>query len=123
MMQLTRITNLFWLKLYYTNVYSFSFQKPEYYIAAAGGAAYHNFAHIQQSIQDLAKKQDGLLKDINLKDCSREYGMLSLQGPKSKEILQRISNESFDNHSFPVSTNKWIEVAGHKVIKLRVKVS
>ena len=41
--------------------------------------------------------------------------MLSLQGPKSKEILQSISSDKFDNSSFPVSTNKWIEVAGHKV--------
>ena len=44
--------------------------------------------------------------------------MLSLQGPKSKEILQMVSSESFDNESFPVSSNKWIEVAGHKVIMI-----
>ena len=91
----------------------FSFKKQEYYIAAAGGAAYHNFAHIQQSVQDLAKS--GSLNDVQLTDCSRKYGMLSLQGPKSKEILQSISSDKFDNSSFPVSTNKWIEVAGHKV--------
>ena len=91
-------------------------QNPEYYIAAAGGAAYHNYAHIQQSIQDLIKSQDGLKNDIQLKDCSRDYGMLSLQGPKSKEIMQLVSQDNFDNASFPVSTNKWIEVAGHKVI-------
>ena len=41
--------------------------------------------------------------------------MLSLQGPKSKEILQMVSTASFDNESFPVSSNQWIEVAGHKV--------
>ena len=93
----------------------FSCQKQEYYIAAAGGAAYHNFAHIQQSIQDLSKSQGGSLNDVQLTDCSREYGMLSLQGPKSKEILQSISSDEFDNTSFPVSSNKWIEVAGHKV--------
>ena len=91
-------------------------QSPEYYIAAAGGAAYHNLAHIQQSIQDLLKSQDGLKHDIQLKDCSRDYGMLSLQGPKSKEIMQLVSPDNFDNASFPVSSNKWIEVAGHKVI-------
>jgi hypothetical protein len=27
------------------------FQKREFYIAAAGGAAYQNFAHIQKTIQ------------------------------------------------------------------------
>ena len=55
------------------------------------------------------------LNDVRLKDCSRDYGMLSLQGPKSKEILQMVSTANFDNESFPVSTNQWIEVAGHKV--------
>ena len=44
--------------------------------------------------------------------------MLSLQGPKSKEILQMVSSDSFDNEAFPVSSNKWIEVAGHKVIMI-----
>ena len=91
-------------------------QKREFYIAAAGGAAYHNFSHIQQSIQDLAETQGGLAKDIELIDRTREYGMLSLQGPRSKEILQMVSTENFENENFPVSTNKWIEVAGHKVI-------
>ena len=90
-------------------------QKREFYIAAAGGAAYHNFSHIQQSIQDLAKTKEGFMNDLKLKDCSREYGMLSLQGPKSKQILELVSSENFDNDSFPFSTNKWIEVVGHKV--------
>ena len=44
--------------------------------------------------------------------------MLSLQGPKSKEILKMVSAAKFDNEAFPVSSNQWIEVAGHKVIQL-----
>ena len=87
----------------------------EFYIAAAGGAAYHNFAHIQQSIQDRATTKNGAFKDIQLKDCTREYGMLSLQGPKSREILQLLTSANLDNANFPFSSNKWIEVAGHKV--------
>ena len=104
---------------YYLFYFYIHLQKREFYIAAAGGAAYHNLSHIQQSIQDLIKmsKQNGSneFKDIQLKDCTRDYGMLSLQGPKSKEILQCLTSEKLDNVAFPFSTNKWIEVAGHKV--------
>ena len=44
----------------------------EYYVAAAGGAAYHNYAHILAAIQD--KKLNCQLEDV-----SRQFGMISLQ--------------------------------------------
>ena len=41
-------------------------------MAAAGGAAYHNYAHILAAIQD--KKLNCQLEDV-----SRQFGMISLQ--------------------------------------------
>ena len=89
------------------------FEGRGFYIAAAGGAAYQNLAHIMKTIQD-----GGF--DVQLEDRSHDMGMLSLQGPLSREILSRLTDARLDNESFPFSTNQMIDVAGHKVRALRV---
>lgn len=86
-----------------------SCQSRGFYIAAAGGAAYHNLAHIQQSLQDAG------FNDVQLKDCSRQMGMLSIQGPRSRQILQSLTDTDLRNQAFPFSTHKIINVAGHQV--------
>merc|ERR1712002_535786 len=90
-----------------------SFEGRGFYIAAAGGVAYQNFAHIQSAIQD-----GGF--NVTLEDRSQEMGMLSLQGPAARHILEKLTDAPLDNLSFPFSTNKMIEVAGHQVRALRV---
>lgn len=47
-------------------------------------------------------------------------GMLSLQGPKSREILQTLCNEDLSDEAFPFSTCKYMTVAGHQILALRV---
>jgi sarcosine dehydrogenase len=46
--------------------------------------------------------------------------MLSLQGPKSRDILQRLTDVNLDNLTFPYSTCQTITVAGNEVLALRV---
>ena len=90
-----------------------AFQGRGFYIAAAGGAAYQNLAHITKTVQD-----QGF--NVNIDDMSQDMGMLSLQGPLSRHILSHLTPESLDNESFPFNTNKMISVAGHEVRALRV---
>jgi len=90
-----------------------AFSGDGYYIAAAGGVAYQNLAHIQTAAQDAGF-------NVIISDRSRDMGMLSIQGPRSREILSRLTNTPLDNSSFPFSTNKMITVAGHRVRALRV---
>jgi hypothetical protein len=42
-------------------------------------------------------------------------GMISLQGPKSRAILQTLTNADLSNEAFPFSTNQIIKVSGHEV--------
>ena len=79
-----------------------------YYIAAAGGAAYHNYSHILKAIQDKNF-------DVQFENKSNQFGLLSLQGPKSRMILEKLTEDKLDNDSFPFGSNKYINVAGHKV--------
>ena len=46
--------------------------------------------------------------------------MWFFQGPRSRELLNCLTDTDLDNDSFPFSTHQLIEVAGHKVRALRV---
>ena len=91
-----------------------SFQEERgFYIAAAGGAAYQNLAHITKTVQDKGF-------NVRLEDKSEDIGMLSLQGPLSRHILAQLTPTLLDNESFPFNSHQMIEVAGHAVRALRV---
>ncbi|KAG1680638.1 Sarcosine dehydrogenase, mitochondrial [Nymphon striatum] len=89
------------------------FEGYGYYIAAGGGAAQQNWSHILTVIQDNKF-------DVSLTDYSEEMGMLSIQGPKSRDVLNKISDADLSNENFKFSTNQIINVAGHKVRALRL---
>jgi dimethylglycine dehydrogenase len=44
----------------------------------------------------------------------------NVAGPKSRELLQKLSNTSFETSDFPFMRSKWIEIAGVRVLALRV---
>ncbi|XP_013787690.1 sarcosine dehydrogenase, mitochondrial-like [Limulus polyphemus] len=90
-----------------------AFKGRGFYIAAAGAASQHNFSHIQSVIQDQKF-------NVSLVDHSENMGMLSIQGPKSRELLQSLTDADLNDEGFPFSTNKIINIAGHKVMALRL---
>ena len=51
---------------------------------------------------------------------SRDWGALSLQGPKSREVLSRTTDAGLDNASFGWLRARTIEVAGHETLALRM---
>ena len=63
-------------------------------MAAAGGAAYQNLAHIIKTVQDKGF-------NVKIEDRSEDMGMLSLQGPLSRHILSQLTSEPLDNENFP----------------------
>ena len=59
--------------------------------------------------------------NVTLSDVSRKMGMLSLQGPKSRKILQKLTDADLSNEGFPFNSCQYIKVAGgHEVLALRV---
>ena len=88
-------------------------QNREFYIAAAGGAAYQNLAHIQQTVQDKGF-------NVNIRDATMQMAMISIQGPKSRTILESLTDADLSNESFPFSSNRVINVCGKMVLALRV---
>ncbi|XP_076875195.1 sarcosine dehydrogenase, mitochondrial [Brachyhypopomus gauderio] len=84
-----------------------------YYVAVGGAVAQHNWSHIQAVLQD---------KGFNctLTDHSEDMGMISIQGPRSRELLQEIVDADLSNEAFPFSTHKLVTAAGHQVRAMRL---
>ena len=55
------------------------------------------------------KKMPSSRKDVTLKDVTENLGIISIQGPNSMNILQRMTNDSLD---FAWSTMKRIQFGG-----------
>lgn len=70
---------------------------------------------------DLAWIADHLPKgDVTLTDVTEDWGTLSLMGPRSREVLARVTEADVSNAAFPFGHVREIVVAGAPVRALRV---
>ncbi|KAL7376313.1 hypothetical protein ABVT39_005269 [Epinephelus coioides] len=84
-----------------------------YYLAIGGGVAEHNWNHIRTVLQDQGFH-------CQLTDHSEDMGMISIQGPKSREVLQEVLDTDLSNEDFPFSSHKVVNAAGHQVRAMRL---
>jgi sarcosine dehydrogenase len=89
--------------------------QPGYYITAGGGSAYHDWVHIENACRDQG------LTDIKLEDRTMDMGIMSIQGPNSRALLERLAPDmDFSNESFPFATTQTGNVAGHHCRMIRL---
>uniref|UniRef100_A0A3Q3LRL6 Sarcosine dehydrogenase, mitochondrial n=1 Tax=Mastacembelus armatus TaxID=205130 RepID=A0A3Q3LRL6_9TELE len=84
-----------------------------YYLAIGGAVAEHNWNHIRTVLQDQGFH-------CQLTDHSEDMGMISIQGPKSREVLQEVLDTDLSNEAFPFSTHKVVNAAGRPVRAVRL---
>ncbi len=84
----------------------------EYYIVTGTGFATHDFDWISRSIPE------GL--DARLIDVTSAYAVLAVMGPRSREVLQSLTEHDLSNAAFPFGRLKRITLAGAPVLALRV---
>ncbi|KAJ8339020.1 hypothetical protein SKAU_G00358060 [Synaphobranchus kaupii] len=89
------------------------FEGDGYYLAIGGGVAQHNWCHIQTVLQNEGFR-------CQLLDHSEDMGMISIQGPKSRDLLLELLDTDLSNESFPFSTHKLVKAAGHEVRAMRL---
>ncbi len=58
-----------------------------------------------------------------LSDISSAYAVLNLQGPASRALLTRVSNEDFTNSAFPLNTCRTIEIGYQSALAVRASYS
>lgn len=83
-----------------------------FYIVTGTGFRVHDSAWIKDHFPA------GL--DVELRDVTEAFGTLSLMGPKSRDILARVTDDDVSNEAFPFGHVRVIGIAGHDVRALRV---
>ncbi len=86
--------------------------QDRYYIVTGTGFATHDFDWISRNIPV------GL--DAHVIDMTSAYAVLSLMGPRSRDVLQKLTRDDVSNAGFPFGQVRNICVAGAPVMALRV---
>jgi sarcosine dehydrogenase len=84
----------------------------EFYIVTGTGCATHDFDWIQRSIPAGMRAQ--------LFDITSANSVLSLMGPRARDILQAVTRVDMSNEAFPFATMQTIGIAGCPVRALRI---
>ncbi len=84
--------------------------RDEFYIVTGTGFATHDFNWISRN----------LCGDVQISDVTSGTAVLSLMGPRAREVLAQICPEDLGNAGFPFGTAKAISVARCPVLALRV---
>ncbi|XP_015449825.1 sarcosine dehydrogenase, mitochondrial isoform X4 [Pteropus alecto] len=90
-----------------------AFEGDGYYLAVGGATAQHNSSYILAVLQDRRFR-------CQLIDSSEALGLISIQGPASRAILQEVLDADLSNEAFPFSTHKLVTAAGHLVRAMRL---
>lgn len=80
-----------------------SLQEPGYYIVAGGASAYHTISHINEGI-----RHQGF--NVKLSDITQDIGVLSLQGPNSRAILQNLTDCDLCDENLPARMSKILDI-------------
>jgi 4-methylaminobutanoate oxidase (formaldehyde-forming) len=86
--------------------------EDEYYIVTGTGFATHDLAWIKANIRD------GL--DARIIDVTSAFAVLSLMGPRARDVLAAVIDADVSNAAFPFGTWREIMIAGATVRALRV---
>jgi len=83
-----------------------------YYFSAGGQTCSKDWWWVERNTQDL---------DCGLRDVSDGTSLLSIQGPRSRDLLSKLADPGeLSDESLPFSTGKRLVVAGHDVTVLRL---
>ena len=85
--------------------------EDRFYIVTGTGFRTHDAAWIAEHLP---------AGDVTLRDVTEDWGVLSLMGPKSRDVLARVTAADVSNAAFPFGHLREIAVAGATVRALRV---
>lgn len=83
-----------------------------FYLVSAGALERHDHDYLRK-----LKPSDG---SVELNFCTTQYGVLVLAGPKSRDLLQKLTDTDLSNANFPWLTGKTINVGAATARALRV---
>ena len=87
-------------------------KENSFYLVSAGG--------FQRLDHDWIKKHMPTDNSVIFEDLTNSKGVLILAGPKSRELMQLVSKDNFENEHFPWLTSKKINIGNYPAIAMRV---
>ena len=87
-------------------------KEESYYLVSAGA--------LQRLDHDYIKKYMSQDDDVHYQNLTDEKGVLVLAGPKSRELLERVSDHDFSNEVFPWLSAQEIEIDDFRITAMRV---
>ncbi|XP_014248912.1 sarcosine dehydrogenase, mitochondrial [Cimex lectularius] len=82
------------------------------FIVAGGASASQTKAHISSVIREKGFR-------VDIADLSSKVGLLAIQGPASRELLQTLVDCDLSEQAFPYGASKIMKFAGHQVRGMR----
>lgn len=89
------------------------FRGRGFYVVSGGATSQHTHAHVLQALHERGFR-------VDVEDVTNRIGVLSVQGPNSRELLQGLVDVDLDDTSFPMSTTQMVKIAGHRVRAIRL---
>ena len=87
-------------------------KEESYYLVSAGA--------LQRLDHDYIKKYMSQDDDVHYQNLTDEKGVLVLAGPKSRDLLERVSDHDFSNEAFPWLSAQEIEIDDCRITAMRV---
>jgi len=87
-------------------------ENNKFFVVSSGSAERHDNDVLLRTLP-----RDG---SVSLKNITLDYGTLVICGPKSRDVLSKITETDLSNNGFPWLTSKRIIVAGIPLLALRV---
>ncbi|XP_014477949.1 PREDICTED: sarcosine dehydrogenase, mitochondrial isoform X2 [Dinoponera quadriceps] len=89
------------------------FKGKGFYIVSGGMSSYHTRTHINKVIREKGFS-------VSLHDVTEQIGVLSVQGPNSRQVLRMLVEDDLSNESFPFSTSKLARIDDELVHMFRL---
>jgi dimethylglycine dehydrogenase len=89
-----------------------SLADDRFYLCSAASAEWHDEHWLRRSLPP-----DGT---IQLRNVTPRYGTLVLAGPRSREVLGKVTDADLSNGTFPWLAARWIEIGFARVLALRI---
>ena len=83
-----------------------------YYVVSAAATETHDLGWLQMHASD-----DG---SVRIDNVTARYGVLTVAGPRSRELLQRVSTDDFTNAGFPFFRARTVGVGRAQALAVRV---
>ena len=95
-----------------TDVTITRFSEDSFFMVTAAATLIHDYDYLNRLIPKDAR--------VTITDVTQGYSMLAIMGPKSRELLQTLTDADLSNEAFPYGTAQEIDVAYARPWALRM---